>query len=151
MDASFTLPYSQFAVADLFIKTFETQNGYSVFAPVSRTEKGIDLVLTRRADAKTHTLTFQIQSSRRYSDAEDKRKKQKRCQHFRWLDRFEVPEQADFVVLFGLYSPDDQSGIGMCKSHVMVFSRADMVTLIGGSQTRGGIGVAFDSADEAYL
>ena len=39
MDAVFTLPYSEFAVADLFIRVFKARDGYSVFIPVSRTEK----------------------------------------------------------------------------------------------------------------
>jgi len=67
MDAVFTLPYSEFAVADLFIRTFKAKDGYSVFVPVSRTEKGIDLVLTRRADGGTRAMTFQIKSSRTYA------------------------------------------------------------------------------------
>ena len=150
MDANFTLPDSQFAVADLFIKTFKTKDGYSVLVPVSRTQQGIDLVLTRRADGNTRALTFQIQCSRTYSGTEGKRKR-KRYQHLRWLNRFDVPEQADFVVLFGLYPPDDQSDVGLSKSHVMVFSNADMATLIAGVGTGSGIGFGFNSADQAYL
>jgi hypothetical protein len=153
MDASFTLPYSQFVVADLFIKAFQTKDGYSVLVPVSRTEKGIDLVLTRRTDRKTRALTFQIQTSRTYAGTENKRR---RYQHVTWTGRFEVRQQADFVVLFGLYPPDDQSGVGLSKSHVMIFSNADMAALIASAETRDGnpdklFGFGFYSADEAYL
>ncbi|MEO8327979.1 MAG: hypothetical protein ABI618_19185, partial [Nitrospirota bacterium] len=104
MDAVFTLPYSEFAVADLFIRTFKTKDGYSIFVPISRTEKGVDLLLTRRTDGGTRTLTFQIKASRTYAGTAPKRKvKHRRYQNYTWLNRFDVPKQADFVVLLGLY------------------------------------------------
>lgn len=161
MDAVFTLPYSEFAVAEAFIHEFKAKDGYSVFVPVSRTEKGIDLVLTRRSDGVTKVVTFQIKSSRTYADAPPKRKvKRRRYQHNTWLNRFDVPEQADFVVFFGLYASAERAGHktnrSWWKSHVLVFSRDEAATLLANVKTRGGkpdrmFGFGFDSPDEAYL
>jgi hypothetical protein len=161
MDAVFTLPYSEFAIAESFIKEFKTKDGYSVFVPVSRTEKGIDLVLTRRSDGVTKVVTFQIKSSRTYPGTAPKRKvKHHRYQHYTWLNRFDVPEQADFVVLFGLYAPAERAGHktnrSWWKSHVLVFSNKEAATLLASVKTRGGkpdrmFGFGFDSSDEAWL
>jgi hypothetical protein len=161
MDAVFTLPYSELAVADLFIRTFKAKDGYSIFVPLSRTEKGIDLVLTRRTNGATRALTFQVKSSRTYAGTAPKRKvKHRRYQHYTWLNRFDVPDQADFVVLFGLYAPDERSGrkVGRSwwQSHILVFSRLEMQQLMSSVKTRGGkpdkmFGFGFDSPDQAYL
>ena len=161
MDAVFTLPYSEFAIAELFIKSFKAKDGYSVFIPASRTEKGVDLVLTRRFEGATNVLTFQIKSSRTYAGTEPKRKvKQRRYQHYTWLNRFAVPEQADFVVLFGLYPPDERSGHKTNRSwwqpHVLVFSHKEAAALLSEIKTKGGkpdlmFSFGFDSSDQAYL
>lgn len=161
MDAVFTLPYSEFAVADLFIKTFRAKEGYSIFVPVSRTEKGIDLVLTRRAAGVTRALTFQVKSSRTYAGTAPKRKvKNRRYRYYTWLNRFEVPEQADFVLLFGLYPSEEglarKGGATWWQSHILVFSHAEMKKLMGSVRTRAGnpdkmFGFGFDSASQAYL
>jgi len=161
MDAVFTLPYSEFAIAERFISVFKASDGYSVFVPVSRTEKGIDLVLTRRSDGVTKVVTFQIKSSRTYAGTAPKRKvKHRRYQHYTWLNRFDVPEQADFVVLFGLYAPDERAGHKTnrlwWKSHVLVFSHKEAAALLANVKTRGGkpdrmFGFGFDSSDQAYL
>jgi hypothetical protein len=161
MDAVFTLPYSEFAVADLFIRVFKARDGYSVFIPVSRTEKGIDLVLTRRSTGVTKVATFQIKSSRTYAGTAPKRKvKYRRYQHYTWLNRFEVPDQADFVVLFGLYAPDERGGHKTNRrwwqSHILVFSHQEAARMLANIKTRGGkpdrmFGFGFDSPDQAYL
>ena len=161
MDAVFTLPYSEFATADLFISIFKASDGYSVFVPVSRTEKGIDLVLTRRSDGVTKVVTFQIKSSRTYAGTAPKQKvKHRRYQHYTWLNRFDVPDQADFVVLFGLYAPDERSGHKTSRSwwqsHVLVFSHKEAAELLANVKTRAGrpdrmFGFGFDSSDQAYL
>lgn len=161
MDAVFTLPYSEFATADLFITNFKASDGFSVFVPVSRTEKGIDLVLTRRSNGVTKVVTFQIKSSRTYAGTAPKRKvKHRRYQHYTWLKRFDVPEQADFVVLFGLYAPDERSGHKTSRSwwqsHVLVFSHKEASELLANVKTRAGnpekmFGFGFDSSNQAYL
>jgi hypothetical protein len=161
MDSVFTLPYSEFAIAELFISSFKTSDGYSVFVPASRTEKGVDLVLTRRSEGVTKVVTFQIKSSRTYAGTVPKRKvKQRRYQHYTWLNSFAVPEQADFVVLFGLYPPDERAGHktdrSWWQSHVLVFSHKEAAALLSKVKTRGGkpdrmFGFGFDSSDQAYL
>jgi hypothetical protein len=161
MDAVFTLPYSEFAIAESFIREFKAKDGYSVFVPVSRTEKGIDLVLTRRSGGVTKAVTFQIKSSRTYPGSAPKRKvKHRRYQHYTWLNRFDVPGQADFVVLFGLYAPAERGGHktnrSWWESHILVFSNKEAATLLASVKTRGGkpdrmFGFGFDSSDEAWL
>jgi hypothetical protein len=161
MDAVFTLPYSEFAVAELFIKNFKASAGYSVFVPASRTEKGIDLVLTRRSNGTTRATTFQIKSSRTYAGTAPKRKsKYRRYQHYTWLNRFDVPERADFVIFFGLYPPDERAGRKTSplwwQSHVLVFSHAEAAKLLTSVRTRGGkpdrmFGFGFDLPTQAYL
>jgi len=86
--------------------------------------------------------------------------KHRRYQHYTWLNRFEVPDQADFVVLFGLYAPNERSGRkgsrSWWQSHTLVFSHAEIGHLMSNVKTRGGkpdkmFGFGFDSADQAYL
>ncbi len=161
MDAVFTLPYSEFAVAELFIEVFKARDGYSVCVPVSRTEIGVDLVLTRRSGGVTKAVTFQIKSSRTYAGTAPKRKvKHRRYRHYTWLNSFKVPEQADFVVFFGLYPQDERNGNKTNRSwwqqHVLVFSHEEATNLLTSLRTRGGkpdskFGFGFDSSDEAYL
>lgn len=161
MDAVFTLPYSEFAVADLLARTFKVRDGYSVFVPASRTEKGVDLVLARRVAGRTRCLTFQIKASRTYAGSEPKRAStQRRFRHYTWLNRFEVPVEADYVVLFGLYPSGDRSGrkVGdvWWKHHIMVFTRSEMRTFMASVKTRQGkpdrmFGFGFDTAHQAFL
>ena len=66
MDAIFTLPYSEYAAANMLADAFKPSRGYSVFVPASRTEKGVDLLLTRRDPERLRTLTFQVKASRTY-------------------------------------------------------------------------------------
>jgi len=161
MDAIFTLPYSEFKVADMFAREFKAKHGYSVFVPASRIEKGIDLVLTRRLKQQTRCLTFQIKSSRTYAGTEPKRKvKNRRYQHYTWLNRFAVPTQADYVVLFGVYPSDERSGRKLGRSwwqsHVMIFSHTEMQRLMSSVKTRTGkpdkmFGFGFDAPNQAFL
>ena len=49
MEPIITLPYSEWLVAEHLMKTFPIREGYSLYAPLSRQEKGVDLILSRRA------------------------------------------------------------------------------------------------------
>jgi hypothetical protein len=86
--------------------------------------------------------------------------KYRRYQHYTWLNRFDVPEQADFIILFGLYPHDERKGHKMNRSwwqpHVLVFSHQEAADLLASVKTRSGkpdkmFGFGFDSANEAYL
>ncbi len=66
MEPVFTLPYPEFCVAQRLHKLFPTAEGYSLFVPLSRQEKGVDLMLAHRG-GRTRAVTIQIKSSRTYS------------------------------------------------------------------------------------
>ena len=141
MDAVFTLPYSEFAVAELFGKEFKKKDSYSVLVPVSRTEKGFDLVLARRFRGSNRCLTFQVKSSRTYAGTQPKRKSTaERYRFYTWFNRFVVPQQADFVVLFGLYPADDgtgrKHGHTWWRSLVLVFTREEMESFLRRIKTK---------------
>ena len=54
MEPIVTLPYSEWLVAEQLMKQLPARQGYSVYAPLSRQEKGVDLLVTRRATGKTY-------------------------------------------------------------------------------------------------
>src|SRR5688500_5364067 len=59
MDSVVVLPYSEYVCASALAKHFPAKDGFSVFAPLSRQEKGIDRLLCR-AGSERHVATFQI-------------------------------------------------------------------------------------------
>ena len=73
MDAVFTLPYSEYAAANMLAEHFKPSKGYSVFVPASRAEKGVDLLLAARGISETKTVAFQVKASRTYPGAPAKR------------------------------------------------------------------------------
>jgi len=107
MEPVFTLPYSEYGAANLLMQHFKRSRGYSLFVPVSRQEKGIDLVLTKRSTSKIAAVTFQVKSSRTYSNAPPKRSDTAHFTYYTWFNRFRVAREADFYLLFGLYPPDE--------------------------------------------
>ena len=64
MDGIFNLPYSEFAVIDVVQKFLKKTDGYSVYVPVSRQQKGIDFIVHNYKTNKI--LRFQVKSSRAY-------------------------------------------------------------------------------------
>ena len=107
MDPVFTLQWPEFVVAERLRKLLPTKNGYSVFIPLSRQEKGIDLVLLRSNEAgRSFVLTIQVKASRTHLPPEPKRETTIRYKYSTWFNRFDVPDRAEFVILFGMYAPD---------------------------------------------
>ena len=66
MQPQFTLPYSEFKVAEILNQKFKP---YSVFIPTSSQEKGIDLILYNRKATKDRVVTIQVKSSRAYYES----------------------------------------------------------------------------------
>ena len=137
MEPIVTLPYSEWLVAEQLMKQLPARQGYSVYAPLSRQEKGVDLLVTRRATGKTYVAALQVKYSRAYAQppSSDYR--------FGILYRtFVVPEQADFIMLAALYPSVTGSGGGKRSSWwlplVLVFTREEMETLLASLRTRGG-------------
>ena len=57
MEPILTLPYSEWLVAEQLMKALPASQGYSVYAPLSRQEKGVDLLLARRSNGVTRAVT----------------------------------------------------------------------------------------------
>lgn len=87
---------------------FKGKDGYSVFAPLSRQEKGIDLLLTHNFSGGRTTASFQIKSSRTYSAAPPKKAGTVRYRFYTWFNRIDISDRADFYLLVGFY-PSDQN------------------------------------------
>ncbi|OHD07313.1 MAG: hypothetical protein A2Y41_04805 [Spirochaetes bacterium GWB1_36_13] len=107
MDPIISLPYTEYAVASHLSKYFKTNENYSLFAPLSRQEKGVDLLLSKREEFKTKTISIQVKASRTYSPEPPKRENTKRFSFYTWFNRFEVPKEADLFALIGIYPPID--------------------------------------------
>lgn len=74
-----------------------SRQGYSVYAPLSRQEKGVDLLVTHRSAGSSRVATLQVKYSRAYQSPRS-------SFHFTVCFRsFAVPEEADFFVLASLY------------------------------------------------
>jgi len=67
MEPIFTLPYSEYVVAQRLATVLHSAQGFSLHAPLSRQEKGVDLVVTLRTGGLTRAATLQVKASRTYS------------------------------------------------------------------------------------
>lgn len=136
------------------MKQLPARQGYSVFAPLSRQEKGVDLLVTRRVSGKTYAAALQVKYSRAYE--------QPPSYAFRfaiWYRTFVVPEQADFIILAALYPNVTGSGGGKRSSWwlplILVFTREEMESLLASLRTRGGkhekmFAFGFSTAKEVF-
>lgn len=143
MDPVFTLQWSEFVLAERLLSKLPKSKGYSVWVPMSRQEKGIDLaVLKRGADGTTRTVTIQIKASRAYRTEEPKRKTTQRHAFQTWFNRFPVPDDADFFLLFVQYAPDiDRTrrvGPRWYKDMTLLFTKEEMKKLISNCKTVNG-------------
>jgi len=104
MEPIFTLPYSEFAVAKELIKHFKKKEGYSISIPISRQQKGFDVLLYNQKTKKS--VAMQVKSSRTWEGTIPKRKlKHERFKYYTWFNTFQVEEgYADFYILFGVYT-----------------------------------------------
>lgn len=137
MEPILTLPYSEWLVAAQLMKVLPARQGFSVFAPLSRQEKGVDLLLTRRLRGVTRAAALQVKYSRAYE--------KRRGAPFRfeiWFRAFPVSERADFFVLASLYPNVTGRGNGTRSSWwlplILLFRRKEMVTLLSSLRTRSG-------------
>jgi hypothetical protein len=106
MDPVFTLQWPEAVLADRLQKLLPKSKGFSVLVPVSRQEKGFDLALIKRPrTGEPRTVTIQVKASRTYLSEAPKRESTNRFLFETWFNRFEVPREADFFLLCGLYAP----------------------------------------------
>lgn len=104
MEGVFTLPYSEYEVINQLQKLLKKKDGYSVYVPVSRQQKGVDFVIHNSGTSKF--LTAQVKSSRSYVHDPVGKGKDKRFRYHLWFANFvERYRQgsADLYILFGLY------------------------------------------------
>lgn len=95
MEPIFTMQYGEFAVADFLSKHIKNA---SVFIPASAQEKGIDLLLYRNLNGVNTVNTVQVKMSRTYYNVHSK------YQKTLWFNRFHVPDNADWIILTGIYA-----------------------------------------------
>ncbi len=149
MDPVFTIPYPEFAVASQLSRHFPASGGYAIFVPASRQQKGVDLLVTHRAQRLTRAMSVQVKSSRTYSHERGGRFK-----YYTWYNNFETPPEADFIFLIALYPSQDGDNDRTINSWwsqlVLVFSHDEMVEFLRSVKTVGGkrdkmFGFGFDS------
>ncbi len=153
MEPVISLPFTEYSVANHLSQHFKTKDGYSVFAPLSRQEKGIDLILSKRTARRSSTLTIQIKASRTYSPKPAKRIDTKRFSFHTWFNRFEVPSQADIFALIGLYPPENDRTKKLntwWDAVILVFTYKEMMRFMDSVKTVGGhadkmFGFGFDN------
>lgn len=140
MEPVFTLPYSEYAAANLLSTYFKSKDGYSVFVPASRQQRGVDLLLAKRDAGGTGCISIQVKSSRTYMPPPAKRARTQRFAYYTWFNTFAVAPEADFFLLFGLYPGDvdraKKSDASWWNSLVLAFSNAEMTAFIDSIKTR---------------
>jgi|SRR5438067_4467029 len=82
MEPILTLPYSEWLVAEHLMKALPSSDGYSVYAPLSRQEKGVDLLLTRRTNGTSRAATLQVKYSRAYEQ-----RPRAKCKFVSWFSK----------------------------------------------------------------
>jgi len=152
MEAIFTLSYPEYTVAITFQNYFKKGDGYSVHIPLSRQQKGIDLLLYNQNTKKA--VSLQIKSSRTWYQKPPRWKKAKeRFQYAAWFRNFRYEKGiADFYALFILY-PKEQFGkkrLDKAKrqkkwwnSKVLIFNDSEMHTLLRKIKTKEGKAESF--------
>lgn len=142
MEPVFTLSYSEFCVAEQLLEYFSAKNGYSIYVPLSRQEKGVDLILSHRSKNRSRTITIQVKASRIYSPKGKIEKSDKNFNFYNWFNNFEVPNEADFIFLVSVFPPDlvQKSRIfsSWWSQVIMVFSNSEMKSFIDSVKTKIG-------------
>ena len=142
MDPVFTIPYSEYSVALQLQDYFKSKDGFSLFIPMSRQEKGIDLILAKRQDKHTVSITIQVKASRTYSPKPSKLGNNQRYRYFTWFNNFDVPKEADYIFLAGLYPPEEgrtkKNASSWWSTVILVFTQEEMISFIKNINTRKG-------------
>lgn len=160
MEPVFTLQWPEFLLASRLQKLFPKTEGYAVLVPASRQEKGIDLALLKKsATRSSRVVALQVKASRTYGGDEPKRSTTVRFKYRTWFNRFDVPDEADFILLFGLYAPDRERtkriNASWYRDCTLLFSNAEMRTFMANCFTVSGkpdgmFGFGFDEPDAVF-
>lgn len=105
------IDYGEYIAAEVLLKHLNVSKNkfkeYSIFAPLSRQEKGVDLILYNRTSSKTATI--QVKFSRSYV----RTRKRKPSTNYLWFNNFKIDKEAkaDFYILVGNYLKGDHKTI----------------------------------------
>ena len=159
MDPVFTVPYSEFCVAQQLTRLLPSKQGYSIFAPLSRQEKGVDLVVTKRAATRSRVATIQVKASRTYSPQKVTTRTKRPLLYHTWYNAFECPPEADFFFLLALYPaidlPQKRELGSWWAPQILVFSQAEMKQFLSSVRTVAGnpdkmFGFGFNDPKESF-
>ena len=163
MDPVFTLPYSEFVVAQQLAQLLPAKLGFSIHTPLSRQQKGVDLVVVRRRGRHSWAKTIQVKSSRTYSRRPvtkvQRKSSARRFRFYTWLKTFDCPPEADFFCLVALYPSVDvaqhRERGSWWSPLILVFTQGEMRRLLRSIRTAKGkpdsmFGFGFDEADEVF-
>jgi len=156
MDPVFTLQWPEFIICERLQKYCPKKDGYSVYIPVSRQEKGVDIVLLHRTDKTKKTITIQVKSSRTYLGEPARNKKIERFNYYTWFNRFVPSPDADYFALIGIYPKDisqtKKIGPSWYNDCTLLFTYKEMKSFIDNCLTVRGkpdkmFGFGFNSPD----
>jgi hypothetical protein len=159
MEPIFSLPYSEFCVAQQLARLLPSRKGYSLYAPVSRQQQGVDLLLARRRGRRVRVACVQVKSSRTYSRRTVTVRARRPFRYYTWFNNFDCPPEADFFCLVALYPAVDAAQkreLGTWWApHILLFSQSEMrrflhrVRTVRGKRDRM-FGFGFDRPDHAF-
>jgi hypothetical protein len=158
VDPIYTVPYSEFCVAQQLSRHLPGQRGYSLYAPLSRQEPGVDLILAHRGSRGTQVATIQVKASRTYSRPTATARTKRPFRYHTWFNTFECPPQADFFCLVALYPAIDaqrRRELGTWWApQVLLFSQSEMKRFLKNVRTVSGrpdrmFGFGFNDPTEA--
>src|SRR5260370_31030328 len=143
MEPIFSLPYSEFCVAQQLAGYVRARQGSSLYAPISRQQPGVDLMLARRRGRRVRVACIQVKSSRTYSHPERTgRIGRPSFRYYTWFNNFDCPPEADFFCLVALYPAVDSAQrreLGTWWApQVLLFSQNEMRRFLRQGRTVGG-------------
>lgn len=159
MEPAFILSYSEYAAAQQLAAMFPASTGYSLHVPLSRQEKGVDLLLARRAAGRTKAISIQVKSSRTYSRKPPTQRTRRPFRYYTWFNNFEMPSEADVVLLVAVYPPEESKTSRRRETWwspvILAFSAAEMRPFLRSVKTRQGkadrmFGFGFDGPDAVF-
>jgi len=157
MEPIFSIHYPEFCVAQQLARLLPAKKGYSLYLPLSRQERGVDLLIARR-NQTFRVASIQVKSSRAYFKAKPTPRSKN---SFLWgtrFNNFECPSEADFFCLVWLYPAQDKAQrrkFGTWWSpQILLLSQTEMRGFLKSVRTVGGrrdpfFGFSFDEIGEA--
>ena len=147
----FTLPYAEYDVA-LCLQKLLRPSGIAVSVPLSRQQKGYDLVLHNPANGRGATV--QVKSSRVWPA-----RGREIHQYFSWFNRFDpVGNPSDYFALYMSYPLLDKHRRPGARwdRKILLFSRDEMAALLAAAKTKAGksdrfFGLAFDEGKRSPI